>query len=351
MSLLTPYIKTTEHRENFSRPPPDLIDNDEQYKVETIRSHQHQGRKRQLQYLVKWMGYPKSDNMWEPVENIQAPLLIKQYHQQHPLEAIKASLMQTILHQSNWITNAPNSILNPRSLLFPTLTSHPSSALTYTQPTSSPSFNQASKGTSRTNTTPNIPTTATNTTAPHTAKCLSTYPTSLQPPLTNHPSQAETKTSQDSSPSLKNTYPPSPKLPWPTYHTQSLTLKMNLHPFTSLLPPKKLSKNSPQSPHAPLKCYYKCTPISTTPSMQSPSDSSPPYTATPWPPARNLTNPKPMSNNYKAKSQLITWRSPGSKDDWEQSTYPQDSSQTWATYQAQYPSAWGNKLSCGSLEG
>jgi len=38
-SLLTPYIKTKEHGENYSRPLPDLIDNREQYEVETIRSH------------------------------------------------------------------------------------------------------------------------------------------------------------------------------------------------------------------------------------------------------------------------------------------------------------------------
>jgi hypothetical protein len=38
-SLLTPYVETKEHGENFSRPPPDLIDDEEQYKVEAIRSH------------------------------------------------------------------------------------------------------------------------------------------------------------------------------------------------------------------------------------------------------------------------------------------------------------------------
>jgi len=38
-SLLTPYVETKEHGENFSRPPPDLINNEEQYEVEAIRSH------------------------------------------------------------------------------------------------------------------------------------------------------------------------------------------------------------------------------------------------------------------------------------------------------------------------
>jgi len=60
--LLTPYVETIEHGENFSRPPPDLIDDQEQYEVETIHSHRCYGRKKQLQYLVKWKGYPESNN-------------------------------------------------------------------------------------------------------------------------------------------------------------------------------------------------------------------------------------------------------------------------------------------------
>jgi hypothetical protein len=61
-SLLAPYMETKEYGENFSRPPSDLINNEEQYKAEAIRSHQHQGRKKQLQYLIKWKGYPESNN-------------------------------------------------------------------------------------------------------------------------------------------------------------------------------------------------------------------------------------------------------------------------------------------------
>ena len=39
VSLLTPFIKTIEHGENYSRPPPDLVRDVEQYKVEAICSH------------------------------------------------------------------------------------------------------------------------------------------------------------------------------------------------------------------------------------------------------------------------------------------------------------------------
>ncbi len=38
-SLLTPYVKMIEHGENYSRLPPDLIGNDEQYEVKTIHNY------------------------------------------------------------------------------------------------------------------------------------------------------------------------------------------------------------------------------------------------------------------------------------------------------------------------
>jgi len=38
-SLLTPYGETKEHRENYSRPPPDLVEDVEQYEVKTTHSH------------------------------------------------------------------------------------------------------------------------------------------------------------------------------------------------------------------------------------------------------------------------------------------------------------------------
>jgi len=82
-SVLTPYVETKEHGENYSRPPPDLIEGKEQYEVKTIRSHRRHGRGKQLQYLIKWKGYPESDNTWEPMTNLQAPHLVKEYHKRH----------------------------------------------------------------------------------------------------------------------------------------------------------------------------------------------------------------------------------------------------------------------------
>jgi hypothetical protein len=49
--LLKPYIETEVHRENFSRPIPDILDGEEVYNVETILKHQRRGRS--YQYLIK----------------------------------------------------------------------------------------------------------------------------------------------------------------------------------------------------------------------------------------------------------------------------------------------------------
>jgi hypothetical protein len=46
------------------RPPPDIIQGEEEYEVEAILDHR--GGKHIRQYLIKWKGYPSSDATWEP---------------------------------------------------------------------------------------------------------------------------------------------------------------------------------------------------------------------------------------------------------------------------------------------
>jgi chromodomain protein Y len=52
-----------------TRPPPDLIDGNEEYEVEVILTHQTY-KNRQTRYLVKWKGYDSSENTWEPESNL-----------------------------------------------------------------------------------------------------------------------------------------------------------------------------------------------------------------------------------------------------------------------------------------
>jgi hypothetical protein len=62
--LLTPYRETPTHGANYQRPPPDLVDGVEEYEVKRVLDSCRYGRRRKLQYLIAWKGYPDSDNQW-----------------------------------------------------------------------------------------------------------------------------------------------------------------------------------------------------------------------------------------------------------------------------------------------
>jgi hypothetical protein len=61
-SLLLPYHETTAHGPNFSQPPLDLVEGESEYEVEQIQNHRYFGCSCALQYLIKWKGYPESNN-------------------------------------------------------------------------------------------------------------------------------------------------------------------------------------------------------------------------------------------------------------------------------------------------
>ena len=82
-NLITPYKETELHGPNFTRPPPDLVDREEEYKVEKIIDMKQMGQWRKTYYLVKWKGYPTSDNSWEPRENIHAEELIREFQKRN----------------------------------------------------------------------------------------------------------------------------------------------------------------------------------------------------------------------------------------------------------------------------
>jgi transposase InsO family protein len=82
--LLTPYRETPMHGPNYQRPPPELIDGVEEYEVEKVLDSRRYGRGRKLQYLVKWAGYPDSDNQWVNKEDISADNAIKEFQRTNP---------------------------------------------------------------------------------------------------------------------------------------------------------------------------------------------------------------------------------------------------------------------------
>ena len=63
-TLLRSYKENTVYGQNFNKPPPELVEGEEVYEIETILNHRKRGRG--YQYYVKWRGYPISDASWEP---------------------------------------------------------------------------------------------------------------------------------------------------------------------------------------------------------------------------------------------------------------------------------------------
>jgi hypothetical protein len=84
VDLLTPYVKMDLHGPNYMRLPPDLIDGEEEYKVESIvKSRQYrQGCK--IQYLVKWKGYTNSDNKWVNWDDMHVDEVLEEFKQHQP---------------------------------------------------------------------------------------------------------------------------------------------------------------------------------------------------------------------------------------------------------------------------
>jgi hypothetical protein len=95
VDLLTPYRKTEFHGANYDKPPPDLIDGEEEYEVERIVASRHFGRGHKLQYLIKWKGYPDAENQWVAKEDVFAEEAIKEFHDLNSNSSVHIRRVQT----------------------------------------------------------------------------------------------------------------------------------------------------------------------------------------------------------------------------------------------------------------
>jgi hypothetical protein len=60
------------------------VEGEEEYEVETILASRHFGRRKKLQYLVKWKGYPDSDNQWINKEDVFTDDAIREFKSSNP---------------------------------------------------------------------------------------------------------------------------------------------------------------------------------------------------------------------------------------------------------------------------
>jgi Chromo (CHRromatin Organisation MOdifier) domain len=84
VSLLTPYKETEEHGPNFAEPPPELIKEQEEYKVEQVLASRLHGRWKRLQYLICWKGYSHAHDSWATATDVHAPDLVQAFHRDNP---------------------------------------------------------------------------------------------------------------------------------------------------------------------------------------------------------------------------------------------------------------------------
>ena len=83
--LLTPYKQTDVYGPTHPKPPPDLVEGQEEYEVDHIKQHRRiQGGK--VCYLVHWKGYDNTDNTWEEEDNLEhAQEALQEYKQLHKI--------------------------------------------------------------------------------------------------------------------------------------------------------------------------------------------------------------------------------------------------------------------------
>jgi len=80
IDLLLPYKEMEAYGPSFSKPPPDLIEGEEEYKIESIQDTRLKGQGKKCQYLMHWKGYPSSDDSWVDHEDLHAPKLLQDFH-------------------------------------------------------------------------------------------------------------------------------------------------------------------------------------------------------------------------------------------------------------------------------
>jgi hypothetical protein len=84
IDLLMPYRETITHGPNYHCPVPELVDGEEEYSVEKVLDSQKFGRRRHLQYLIKWEGYPDLDNMWVDKDDVFANDKVQDFKKSNP---------------------------------------------------------------------------------------------------------------------------------------------------------------------------------------------------------------------------------------------------------------------------
>jgi Chromo (CHRromatin Organisation MOdifier) domain len=115
-SLLLPYKETKEHGHNFTDPPLELIEGQEEWEVEQILDLRLYRQKRQ--YLIKWQGYSDAHNSWEPEGNVHAPDLLLAFQKWKEEDRPKERKLKTRTCPRNHLSSKKQTPQVPKECVF-----------------------------------------------------------------------------------------------------------------------------------------------------------------------------------------------------------------------------------------
>ena len=88
-SKLIPYTEAQYPGQGHPHPEPTLVRGEEEYEVEKILQHKKENRK--MYYLIRWKGYGREHDQWEPEANLKnAKKILREYKKAQRIQYIDA---------------------------------------------------------------------------------------------------------------------------------------------------------------------------------------------------------------------------------------------------------------------
>jgi hypothetical protein len=86
VSLLEPYRKSKVPSRDQPPPPPEEVEGEENWEVESVANSRYNKERKRVEYLVGWKGLPLEQASWEPWESLEgtAEEAIQLFHKSNP---------------------------------------------------------------------------------------------------------------------------------------------------------------------------------------------------------------------------------------------------------------------------